>query len=253
MAEYTSAGCRRVTPSRRRSPGVSVIVAVRNGAAYLSEALGSIRLQTLPPSEILVVDGNSSDGTVSVAESFPGVRVVTQVGTGLAAARNQGLALASHAYVAFLDHDDRWLPDKLALQVGLLEREPALGYCICRLRFLSAQGEPIAPPAHRAGAARSFPAVTPGGLVARRALFERIGGFDPAYRIGCDAAWFTTARDAGIPWRLLPRELLEKRLHEANLSNQSRINRQEMFRIAAASVARRRSPPPSAPSALGGG
>lgn len=242
-----------MTPHGPRFPGVSVIVAVRNGAPYLSEALGSIRLQTLPPAEILVVDGNSSDGTVSVAESFPGVRVVTQVGTGLAGARNQGLALASQPYVAFLDHDDRWLPDKLALQVRLLEQEPVLGYCICQLRFLSAQGDSIVPPAHRAGAAPSFPAVTPGGLVARRALFERIGGFDPAYRIGCDAAWFTTARDAGIPWRLLSLELLEKRLHEGNLSNQSWINRQEMFRIIAASVARRRSGSPSAPSAPGGG
>jgi glycosyltransferase involved in cell wall biosynthesis len=252
MAECASAGCRRVTPPDRHSLGVSVIVAVRNGAAYLSEALGSIHAQTLPPAELLVVDGASSDSSVSVAESFPGVRVVNQQGTGLAGARNQGLALARQPYVAFLDHDDRWLPDKLALQVGLLEREPALGYCICQLRFLSAQGESIVPPANRAGAARSFPAVTPGGLVARRALFERIGGFDPAYRIGCDAAWFTTARDAGIPWLLLPRELLEKRLHTGNLSNQSRINRQEMFRIAAASVDRRRSGPPSAPSVAGG-
>jgi len=253
MAECAAAGCRRLTTPGRRSPGVSVIVAVRNGADYLSEALDSIGLQTLPPAEVLVVDGASSDSSVSVAESFPGVRVVTQLGMGLAGARNQGLALASQPYVAFLDHDDRWLPDKLALQVGLLEREPALGYCICQLRFLSAKGESIVPPTNRAKAARSFPAVTPGGLVARRALFERIGGFDPAYRIGCDAAWFTTARDAGIPWRLLPLELLEKRLHAGNLSNQSRINRQEMFRIAAASVARRRSGSLSAPSAPGGG
>ena len=230
-----------------------MIVAVRNGAAYLSEALVSIHAQTMPPAEVLVVAGDSSDSTVSVAESFPGVRVVNQQGKGLAGARNQGLALTSHPYVAFLDHDDRWLPEKLALQVGLLEREPSLDYCICQLRFLSAQGESIVPPANRAGAARSFPAVTPGGLLARRALFERIGGFDPAYRIGCDAAWFTTARDAGIPWRLLPLELLEKRLHAGNLSNQSRINRQEMFSIIAASIARRRSGSPSAPSATGGG
>lgn len=248
MAECASAGSRRVKPAGNQPAGVSVIVAVRNGADYLAEALSSIRSQTLPPAEVLVVDDDSSDGTVSVAESFEGVRVVRQQGKGLAGARNQGLALASHPYVAFLDHDDRWLPDKLALQLGLLEQEADIAYCICQLRFLSPQGEPIVPPAYRAGAARSFPAVTPGGLVARRALFERIGGFDPAYRIGCDAAWFTAARDAGIPWRLLKEELLEKRLHDTNLSNQSRINRQEMFRIAAASVARRRLGSPSTPS-----
>jgi glycosyltransferase involved in cell wall biosynthesis len=253
MAECASAGSRPVTPPGNHFPGVSVIVAVRNGEAYLSEALASIRLQTLPPAEILVVDGDSSDGSVAVAESFAGVRVVKQQGKGLAGARNQGLALASQPYVAFLDHDDRWLPDKLALQVGLLEREPEIAYCLCQLRFLSPQGEPIVPPVNRAGAARSFPAVTPGGLVARRALFEQTGGFDPAYRIGCDAAWFTSARDAGISWRLVKEELLEKRLHDANLSNQSRINRQEMFRIAAASVARRRLGSPSAPPVHGGG
>jgi glycosyltransferase involved in cell wall biosynthesis len=236
-----------VTPAAVAPPGVSVILVVRDGAAYLAEALDSICRQSHTRFEVLVVDGHSRDATVCVAQSFPGVRVVSQQGGGLANARNQGLALAIHPYVAFLDHDDRWLPSKLTLQVAVLEQQPRLDYCLCHLRFISAQGVPIAPPANRAGAARSFPAVTPGGLVARRSLFERVGGFDPAYAIGCDAAWFALARDAGIPSTLLEDVLLEKRLHGTNLSNRSAINRSEMFRIAAASVARRRLPPTTTP------
>ncbi len=250
MAECRTPGLSSVTSPPASSPAVSVILVVRNGAAYLAEALESLCRQSHTPAQVLVVDGHSSDSTVSVAESFPGVTIVQQEGSGLANARNQGLALAFHPYVAFLDHDDRWLPSKLSLQLAMLEQQPRLGYCLSHLRFISAQGEPIAPPANRAGASRRFPAVTPSGLVARRSLFDALGGFDPAYAIGCDAAWFTRARDAGIPSALLEDVLLEKRLHDTNLSNRSAINRSEMFRIAAASLARRRLPPPSTPQPM---
>ena len=79
---------------------------------------------------------------------------------------------------------------------------------------------------------------TPSALLARASLFQDLGGFDPQYTIGCDADWFTRARDRGIPSAELPQVLLYKRRHLGNLSTDAARNRREMFHIARRSLAR---------------
>lgn len=218
---------------------VSVIVVVKDGERYLADALRSIAAQTHPAAEILVVDGGSRDATARIARTWPGVRHLAQTGTGLAQARNQGLAAARSALVAFLDHDDLWEPDKLAAQVAAL-RDPAADYSLTALRFVLEPG--ARPPAHLAGAALSEPrtAGTPSALLARRALFARLGGFDERLAIGCDADWFARARDAGAVCAAVDAVLLRKRLHGRNLSTDAARNRREMFEVARRSIARTR-------------
>ena len=222
---------------------VSVIVVVKNGERFLGAALESALAQTLAPAEILVVDGRSTDGTARISRSFPGVRRLIQADDGLANARNLGIEAARHDLVAFLDHDDLWEPPKLATQVQRLLSLPPVEYTLTWMRLFRERGTP--PRGGPADGPIESPrlAATPSALVARRSAFERVGPFDSALTIGCDADWFTRARDLGVPSAVIPEVLLRKRIHPDNLSIDYRRNRREMFEVARRSIARQRRVP----------
>jgi glycosyltransferase involved in cell wall biosynthesis len=88
--------------------GVSVVVPAYNAASTIRGCLESVRKQTIPDVEILVVDDGSEDETASIAAAVPGVRVMRQGNAGPASARNRGIAAASGEWIAFLDADDEW-------------------------------------------------------------------------------------------------------------------------------------------------
>lgn len=109
-------------------PEVSVIIPAYNAEAYLAETIESARAQTFRSFEILVIDDGSSDNSADVAERFtPQVRVLRKKNGGPASARNLGIRESSGKYIAFLDSDDLWMPDKLARQVAYFESHPAVG------------------------------------------------------------------------------------------------------------------------------
>jgi glycosyltransferase involved in cell wall biosynthesis len=114
---------------------VSAVVVVRNGERFLALALGSILSQTRPPDEILVIDGASTDATAEIVRSFAAVTLLQQPGTGLANARNAGIATAAGELIAFLDYDDLWQPRKIEVQAGRLEVDPDLDYCHSHVRL----------------------------------------------------------------------------------------------------------------------
>lgn len=226
--------------SQSATPRVSVITVVKNGERYVGEALQSILAQTLTPYEIIVVDGQSTDQTAAVVRSFAAVRLIEQSNQGLANARNIGLDVAQGDWIAFLDHDDVWAADKLQIQVQAMQAQPDLAYTTTWLQFIRETDATVRPDWDATTLAQTRDGSTPSALLARRAVFEEVGRFDPAYTIGCDADWFTRARDYGVPTLSVPRVLLYKRLHQFNLSHHAALNRQEMFRIARASLLRQR-------------
>ena len=81
--------------------GVSVIIVVKNGERYLKQAIESVLNQTYRPSEILLVDGNSTDDTIKIGKSYPKINILTQGNGGLANARNLGIQHASHHSVSY--------------------------------------------------------------------------------------------------------------------------------------------------------
>src|SRR5262245_41508013 len=102
---------------------VSVVIPCYNARPYLEETIRSVFSQTFTPCEILVVDDGSSDGSAHVAEGFGDrVRVIRQRNQGECAARNAGLQAACGEWIAFLDADDVWKPNKLELQVAAVRR-----------------------------------------------------------------------------------------------------------------------------------
>lgn len=107
---------------------VSVVIPAYNAADTLPRALRSALEQTYAPLEVIVVDDGSTDGTATVAERFQGstgppVLVLRQQNQGPSAARNSAIKSAAGEFVAFLDADDRWFPEKLEHQVDLMQRE----------------------------------------------------------------------------------------------------------------------------------
>src|SRR4051812_26931964 len=108
-------------------PLISVIIGVFNGEPYLREAIESVLAQTYSPVELIVVDDGSEDATGALATGF-GRRLhyVRQPNGGMGAARNTGLSLATGDYLAFLDADDRFLPDKLERQMAVFEADPSV-------------------------------------------------------------------------------------------------------------------------------
>lgn len=202
--------------------GVSCIVPVYNGAAYLGEAVESIWDQTYEPLEVIVVDDGSTDATAAAAQRLGArIRYVRQDNAGPAAARNHGVSLARGELIAFLDADDLWHPEKLARQAARFSDRPELEISLTHFRNfwvpeLAEEEErfrdhPIA---------RDKPGYTAQTLVARRYTFERIGGFDPAARHKDVVSWLLHARRAGAAIELLPDVLVRRRIHDANLSRQ---------------------------------
>jgi len=201
---------------------ISCVVPVYNCAAYIAEALNSIFAQTLRPVEVIVVDDGSTDATArTIAEQQLPVRYVYQENAGPAAARNHGIALARGDFLAFLDGDDLWHPEKLARQASRFQARPDLGYCLTYKRNfwepcfkheevrLRAEAHPITDDA---------PGYVLPTLLAPRSTFEKVGLLDASLRIGEDTDWIARAEDMGVVREVVQDVLLFRRLHDRNLS-----------------------------------
>lgn len=214
---------------------VVVIIPAYNAERYLSETVRSALAQTLRDLQVVIVDAGSSDGTLAVVRTIDDPRVVVLTGPrrGPAPARNAGWrAAGASSYVAFLDADDVWDPDKLAVQVEYLEQHPdAVGvgsfmrYVSSTGRVLGRAGEATDGAAQQARIARGALAPFPtSSFVVRRAVFEAVGGFDEGFgELGSeDLDLFARLAPHG---RLacIPRELGSYRVHPTSMMARDRI------------------------------
>ncbi|MBE0610307.1 MAG: glycosyltransferase family 2 protein [Dehalococcoidia bacterium] len=221
-------------------PLVSVIIPLFNGERFIADAIESVRLQTYTAREIVVVDDGSTDRGAEVAASTPGVQVIRQENQGVSVARNAGVANSRGEFLAFLDHDDRWLPEKLEVQVRELTAHPELGFVLCHLRYVlngplprwfrgPVDGSPV-------------PGFTPSTWLVRRTAFQRVGGFDPTFRNGEDTDWLARAKDLNVRHHVAPDMLVEYRVHSTNATANTALGTREILRLLRASVHRQRSP-----------
>ena len=109
----------------RAQPTVSVIIPTYNRAGMLKEAIDSVLTQEYSGFELIVVDDGSTDETSQLLEDYDAkIKHIRQSNQGVSAARNRGIAAASGEFIAFLDSDDLWLPQKLSTQVKFFSDHP---------------------------------------------------------------------------------------------------------------------------------
>lgn len=210
---------------------VSCIVPVFNGERYLDEALRSLLAQTAGPPEVIVVDDGSTDATAEILASYADrVRAVRQENAGPATARNRGLRLARGQLISFLDSDDLWEPAKLERQLAFLAARPEVHACVTHAQNFwipELQSEAETFREHRI--AKPMPAFLASTLLARRAIFDRVGGFDETLRFGDSTDWFLRAARCGVKVAMLPEVLYSRRIHERNRSRVHGPNSREEF------------------------
>ncbi|MHC5141971.1 MAG: glycosyltransferase family 2 protein, partial [Planctomycetota bacterium] len=106
---------------------ISVVIPAYNAEKHIARAIESVLAQTRPADEVIVIDDGSSDATAEVVRSFGDkVIFIQQENAGASVARNAGIEAATSDWIAFLDADDEWLPNKLQLQVEHFKRNPDL-------------------------------------------------------------------------------------------------------------------------------
>lgn len=184
---------READPAADGRPLVSVVVPVFNCERYVGAAIEAALAQSHRPLEIIAVDDGSTDRSAEVLRSFvPLITVISQPNEGVSAARNAGIRASKGRYVAFLDADDVWRPDKLARQVSLLERHPSAVACYVDHDVIDADGATQSPTAALFGprcsgvitkALLEFTViVTPSLVMARRSALDRAGLFRQGFR-----------------------------------------------------------------------
>ncbi len=211
-----------------KPPLVSVVIPSYNYGQFLRRAVDSVAAQTYAPVEVIVVDNGSTDATNEVLAGYgSAVTVLRQPIRGPSATRNMGIRAAKGRYIAFLDADDRWRPDKLSRQMELFERDPTLGAVGCGVVFVSGSGAPIG---HRDFAERASDPLdlvlqlrrvavrdfwiggSASGALIRREVFEAVGLWDETLPSAEDwDLWMRVAAKFAI--RNVPDRLVEVALH----------------------------------------
>jgi glycosyltransferase involved in cell wall biosynthesis len=217
-------------------PFVTVVIPALNAERYITQALDSVLRQTCGMFECIVVDDGSKDRTRSVVERYgPLVRYEFQNNAGPATARNRGIELATGDFVAFLDADDVWHPEKCAIQLAHFNARPELVGCAAHVQnFLSEDAQDGTAPQGRV--------VTLGTtLIVRRSLFDAVGMLNPEYWHRDLQDLLVRAEDRGFKIEILQDVLAQRRLHSNNMSNhRSGADHLELIAITRARHARRR-------------
>ena len=213
------------------TPNVSVVMAAKNYARFLPDAVESVLAQTLTDWELLVIDDGSTDDTPAACRPFLAdrrVRYFRSDTLGQPRAKNLGIALSRGALVAFLDADDAWEPTKLEKQLALFAAKPDVGVVYSKRSLMDECGKPLAGFAS-SGFQRGF--VLPqmftqnfvcfSSVVVKREVFSRVGRFDPQWDLAIDYdLWLRVAKF--YRFEFVDEELVRYRTGHGNLSKKLR-------------------------------
>ncbi len=218
---------------------VSVVIASYNMGHYLRGAVQSVLAQTYPNVEVQIVDDGSTDDTQQILQQWAGdprVRSHRQANAGQARAKNRAVELSRGRFVAFLDADDAWNPDKLAQQMPLFRGRPELGVVYSDYQCMDADGRPLVKgvtPMRRGWVTgplliENFIRYSAG--VVRRECLERNGGFDETLDMGIDYdLWLRLS--AHWQFDFVPQSTVRYRIWAGQMSKNYRKRYESAIRI----------------------
>lgn len=233
-----------------QSHRISVIVPLYNHARYIEQTLRSALMQSLPAHEIVVIDDGSTDNSVAIVDDMrkrhPEIRLWAQENGGAHSAINAGIQHATGDLIAILNSDDVYHPDRLAVMLQTLAQDPTADAVVTGLDFIDDDGRAIRNSWYEDGVAfhrrtRDLALtlvngnffMTTSNLLARRAVFEELGGFS-ALRYAHDLDFFLRLLVRGKSIRILPQPLLSYRQHAANTIKESVLKVKAEWAVAAA-------------------
>jgi glycosyltransferase involved in cell wall biosynthesis len=219
-------------------PLVSVVIPAYNAEHYIAQAIDSVLAQTYNNIEILVAYRDSADNTRSAIESYLAagkIILVHQSGKGLSNGRNVAIARARGEFIAFLDVDDLFLPEKIAKQVDYLLAHPKCDACyvgirhfrdddvatLLQLNYVYYSGDDVLPNLLR----KSF--IAPSTVMVRRKTIDRIGLFDETLRRSEDWEYWARLVQRGAVFCFIPEFLAKIRLHADSMSSGWNSKREE--------------------------
>jgi len=213
------------------TPSVSVVMAAKNYARFLPEAVESVFAQTFSDWELVIIDDGSSDHTPQAVRPFLAdsrVRYFRSDSLGQPRAKNLGIAFSRAPLVAFLDADDAWEPTKLEKQLAVFAAKPDVGVVFCKRSLMDEQGKKLAA---NAGTTPLRGFVLPqmftqnfvcfSSVVVKRAAFAHVGWFDPQWDLSIDYdLWLRVAKFHRFDF--VDEELVRYRTGHGNLSKKLR-------------------------------
>ena len=201
---------------------ITTIIPVKNGAAFIADALASIDRQTTAPDEILVVDDGSTDNTVDIIQEAckcnPAIRLLNGPQMGPGPARNVALSRSRGEIITFLDADDLWPADKLQVQLARLNKTPRVDVVSGLIRYFDKLSREQLEPAEDSQINDIFH-VHLGAAVFRRSVFDRLGLFHEDMLYSEDVDLILKIREAGIPMSILRHVTLYYRRHPDSMTS----------------------------------
>jgi glycosyltransferase involved in cell wall biosynthesis len=206
-------------------PLISVVIVNFNYGCYLAECIDSVLAQTYPNVEVIVVDDGSTDNSLKVLESYEGrIVIVRQNNQGVSSARNTGIRMSKGVWVAFLDSDDLWKPQKLQEQSAWF-RDSQVAMVFCGMEQIDQSGRHLGYSKPASGAdllpglvTFSSPPIGGGStVVARLAVVRDLDGFDESLSAGEDLDMWIRI---GAQWKIgaARHPLIKHRIHADSLS-----------------------------------
>lgn len=215
-------------------PTISVVIPAYNAERTILETVGSVLQQTFSDFELIVINDGSKDRTVELLQSIKDERlkVFSYENGGLPVARNRGLSRSTGEFIAFVDADDLWAPDKLELQLAALQQHPEAGVAYSWTSIIDEQGKPLYDNAPSFFEGNVYAQLLIGDFIysgsntlIRREAIESVGGFDPVLK-SCEDwdCWLRLA--AHWPFVVVPKHQILYRRSSGAMSSKVEVMRE---------------------------
>ena len=220
---------------------ISVIIPIHNDSLYIQAAITSVLSQGVENLEILIIDDGSTDDFEEKIKCFndPCIRLIKQNNSGAAVARNNGVKNARGEFLAFLDADDIWAPNKLKLQLEVLINHEDVNMVFGQVKEF--YDSSILGLDDLQKNVKTFVGYSPIALLVSKSDFLRVGDFQSKWKVAEFIDWYDRAKYVGLTEIILPDVLAFRRIHSGNIDRLKRPDAKQYVAVLKEALDRKRS------------